>query len=387
MVRPETARNGHRCGCLYGLAQRKSQEQYDQELLDKNLGVVRLEPYAGSHTKILHRCVCGKEWSVAPDGILSQGSRCGCRVGLARLKSHDQFVEELADKNPHIRVAANSRYVGISAKMTFSCLRNTEHRLWEAAPNNALHQGNGCPACGRESSGLSRRLTTKEVERRHPDMVSGQQWRGTAAEYWYVCEKHGKYSQTFDNHKGCPACRNESASEARSLGIEEAEKEYPDMVRGQTWENVDSKYWFICKKHGKYMQIYKNRRRGNRCPRCSESRGELAVHKWISVNIERNRFEQEPRFERQKKFEDCRSVRSLPFDFGSEALRILIEYHGRQHYRPVEWFGGMKVFKELQRRDQIKRDWAQRNLYRLIVVPYTVKGIDQYLKRRLGHLS
>ena len=37
-------------------------------------------------------------------------------------------------------------------------------------------------------------------------------------------------------------------------------------------------------------------------------------------------------------------------------------------------------------RDRIKRNWARRNGYRLIVIPYTVKNIAGYLEKRLGKL-
>jgi hypothetical protein len=40
-------------------------------------------------------------------------------------------------------------------------------------------------------------------------------------------------------------------------------------------------------------------------------------------------------------------------------------------------------FKKIQRHDSIKRHWARRNGYRLIVVSYRIKDIEGYLKKRL----
>jgi hypothetical protein len=61
----------------------------------------------------------------------------------------------------------------------------------------------------------------------------------------------------------------------------------------------------------------------------------------------------------------------LPFDFGIENEKILIEYQGIQHYEPVN-FGGdhIKIFTDLQEHDRIKRDWCKKYGYKLIAIPY-----------------
>ena len=50
-------------------------EDYDNELLNKELDVLRLEPYAGSQTPILHECYLGHEWKARPAHII-QGKGC-----------------------------------------------------------------------------------------------------------------------------------------------------------------------------------------------------------------------------------------------------------------------------------------------------------------------
>jgi hypothetical protein len=63
---------------------RRTQEQYDQQLLDKNTSVKRLEKYVGSAVKIIHLCICGNRWSVTPNNVLS-GYRCGLGKRSSRL--------------------------------------------------------------------------------------------------------------------------------------------------------------------------------------------------------------------------------------------------------------------------------------------------------------
>lgn len=54
---------------------------------------------------------------------------------------------------------------------------------------------------------MAKRLTIKEAERRHLDMVKGQRWHGCEARYKYTCEKHGVYLQRFQNHNNGGRCK------------------------------------------------------------------------------------------------------------------------------------------------------------------------------------
>ena len=56
------------------------------------------------------------------------------------------------------------------------------------------------------------------------------------------------------------------------------------------------------------------------------------------------------------------------FDIWFPDWAIAVEYHGEQHFRPVDFFGGEKSFVETQRRDKLKADLATTNGTCLIVV-------------------
>jgi len=70
------------------------------------------------------------------------------------------------------------------------------------------------------------------------------------------------------------------------------------------------------------------------------------------------------------------------FDFYLPGDNVLIEFHGRQHYRAIEWFGGKKAFRAGQRRDRFKTKWAAENGYELIVIPYW-ENVEEVLIKRL----
>lgn len=72
---------------------------------------------------------------------------------------------------------------------------------------------------------------------------------------------------------------------------------------------------------------------------------------------------------------DCACLR---FDFKTElnGRIILIEFQGKQHYEPVEFFGGQEQFELQQRYDSYKRAYCTAHNYKLIEIPYT--DIDKF---------
>jgi hypothetical protein len=51
-------------------------------------------------------------------------------------------------------------------------------------------------------------------------------------------------------------------------------------------------------------------------------------------------------------------------------LNVAVEYHGVQHYRAVDFFGGEEAFKKGQERDDRKRGLCRKNSVRLVEIAY-----------------
>ena len=73
-------------------------------------------------------------------------------------------------------------------------------------------------------------------------------------------------------------------------------------------------------------------------------------------------------------------LKGLQYDGYNEELKIAIEYHGIQHYKPVKKFGGEKKFKKIQERDARKIKLSKLNNITLIIVPYTVTNFEKYFE-------
>ena len=174
---------------------------------------------------------------------------------------------------------------------------------------------------------------------------------------------------------GCPYCSNH---------VPKTEKDYHDLakLRGFQWlgpmvDRVTKKTWWECPKGHRWETYYSNTQQGAGCPICLESRGEGRVARFLGKFGIKNI--------RQKTFTQCRREHPLPFDFyfRLEGKPFLIEYDGKQHFIPIECFGGIKNLEDIQSRDKIKTEFAQSYGFILIRVHYKVKNIEQYLKLKI----
>lgn len=152
-----------------------------------------------------------------------------------------------------------------------------------------------------------------------------------------------------------------------------------DYVPVSNYKDVMTK---VSVEHNKCATVYEvtpnNFINGHRCPRCTQSSGELLVERYLA--------EKGITYETQKTFPELRRINKLRFDFYVPQARVLIEYQGSQHYYPNEFFGGLDEFKLQQERDDIKRAFAEENGYVLVEIPHTIKtleGIRDMLETKL----
>lgn len=99
---------------------------------------------------------------------------------------------------------------------------------------------------------------------------------------------------------------------------------------------------------------------------CIKSYGEEQIAKLLTDN---NII-----FQREYSFKDLIYICPLKFDFAvfqnNGTLSHLIEYDGIQHFKPIEFFGGDKEFKETQFKDEIKNNYCIENNIKLIRIKY-----------------
>lgn len=60
----------------------------------------------------------------------------------------------------------------------------------------------------------------------------------------------------------------------------------------------------------------------------------------------------------------------MSYDIYICGLKVAIEYQGKQHFEPVDFFGGKENFEAQQKRDKLKAQRSKENGVKLIYINY-----------------
>ena len=60
----------------------------------------------------------------------------------------------------------------------------------------------------------------------------------------------------------------------------------------------------------------------------------------------------------------------LPFDFYLPEQNTCIEFDGLQHFKPIDWFGGVETFLYIQKNDRLKDEYCLNNSIKLLRIKY-----------------
>ncbi len=173
----------------------------------------------------------------------------------------------------------------------------------------------------------------------------------------------------FNSNRGCPQCANNLHKFTKDNFVQLWNNsrrllEY-DLVDYSNVSNAKSKITVKCKECTNESVVgcsyFLNTTHG--CKYCTDpSSGEK--------NVEDTLLERNISYIRQCKFNNCKNKRELPFDFFLPEYNILIECQGGQHYKSNAFFGGEDGFKERQRNDFIKKEYATKNGYYFLEIHF-----------------
>lgn len=364
----------------------KKHKDYVDELKTKNPTVEVIGEYVSSQKPILHRCMTHNVfWKTTPASVI-QGHGCPqCRsekVRVSLVKSHDDYVNELFEKNPTIEVVG--QYINMREKIKHHCLIHNEY--WDASPSNLL-KGCGCKKCGNKKIVMSCSLTheeyTKILQSENPVIRVLDTYVNMKTPILHECIIHNYKWQTTPASVvqgcGCPKCRSDKISNKLKKTHDEYVKELqiknPNVIVLEKYVDSNTPILHKCLKDGyEWKSKPHNLIYGYGCPRCHMSKGERAIQLWLeNHNIE---------YEFQKRFDDCKDDRVLPFDFYLPDSNSCIEYQGAQHYRPIDFFGGEDYFTYVAKHDEIKMNYCKNTNKPLLQLPY-FKNVEEELNNFL----
>ncbi|AZV43755.1 hypothetical protein BAOM_3146 [Peribacillus asahii] len=291
---------------------------------------------------------------------------------MSKKKTHVEFTKEVYELVGD-EYEVLSEYVKTHTKVK---LRHTEcEHEYEVTPASFL-TGRRCPKC----AGRIKRSTEDyknilyELVKNEYELIGEYKNSST-----HVTLKHVICNNTFDvlpsnfyKGKRCGYCYGN-----KKKTTEEFKQEVINLV-GNEYEisseyiNTDTK---INLKHNicgrdYYVKPY-HFLQGSRCPFCNESKGEKKISQWLNDN--------EIKYKSQYKFEDCKNINELKFDFAifdsEKRLICVIEYDGEQHFKPVDFAGkgedwAMASFEKNKKRDEIKNTYCITNSIPLLRIPY-----------------
>lgn len=353
----------------------KTNDEYVTELQSKRPEVISLETYKGSNVKIKHKCLRHDYvWSASPGNVLN-GNGCPLckseKIILSKTKTTDKYVKELEDKN--ISVIPLEDYKGAKTKIMHKCLKHDVE--WSAMPTNVL-RGAGCPKCWVEKIRKQRAKTqdeyVKEVNKINPHIEVIGEYINAKTPIMHHCLKHNVYWSTMPesilNGSGCPTCGIEKMTKSHEQYVLDVARVNPYIEVIGEYKDSGIPILHKCKKDGyEWMAEPHMILVGHGCPVCYETNGERMVRRFL----EDNNIE----YEVQKRFNDCREEKPLPFDFYLPEYNSIIEYDGEHHYFPIDFSGYGKewaeqYFEKTIMHDEIKNEYCKKNNIHLLRIPY-----------------
>lgn len=366
------------------MAKRKTDEEFKKEVYDLvEDDYTFLDSYANSKTKLrVRHNKCNNIYEVTPSHFL-MGTRCPFCNGNTK-KTDAQFKQEVYN-------LVGDEYVFLDAYVnTHTKLRvkhNTCGHTYEVRPHDFI-MGIRCPFC---NGGIKK--SNAQFKQEVFDLVGD--------EYVFLDTyvnnktklkvKHNKCGNVYEVKPGnfftgkrCPYCYAEAKGEDLRKTDKQFKQEIFDLVGNEytfldPYVNAKTK---IKVKHNKCGNTYEVRpndffSKHSRCPYCTNPKGEDIINKVLKAL--------EVKYEYQKTFEDLKDNRVLSYDFFISSQSVLIEYQGRQHYQPVDYFGGESQFKLQQKHDKMKAEYAKDSGYNLITIPYTEDTFSKIKKYLLSH--
>lgn len=217
------------------------------------------------------------------------------------------------------------------------------------------------------------------------ELCENNEYSGSKIPLWFKCfECEDFFHATWNDIQGgqnCAICAGKQLGNFHDLGNLRpdiaAEWDYDkNILTPRDFTHASSKkvFWKCSECDFKWDATILNRTfNGTGCPNCAlSSDGEAEIERiLIFYKIE---------FSPEKRFENCKDKKCLPFDFHIIKYNLCIEYQGIQHFKAIKFFGGEDALKSQKKRDKIKQDYCKKNNILLLIIPYTeINNIEKIL--------
>lgn len=344
------------------------------KLNNKNYNNIEiLSEYKTLKGKIHCKCkIDNYEWYPTARMLMNGGGcpKCGGTLKL----THEEYIERLNNLGVLQKIEILSRYCVQKEKIKCRC--KLDGHEWYAFPQNLL-RGHGCPKCSAKEASIRITKThekfVEEMKVIHPNYEILGVYTSNNCDITYMCKICGHIKTTTPAQllRGdeCKGCLSVSKRLPHEVFVKQLSERNPNIELISEYTGKNNKVKVKCKTHGcEWYVLPSNAFKTVGCHVCNDTIGEKKISDILdSMGI--NYFT-------QHRFDDCRNIRPLPFDFYLPDKNICIEYDGEQHYRPVN-FGGcsddvaIESYKNTVFRDHIKNKYCDDNDIKLIRIKYS----------------
>ena len=284
---------------------------------------------------------------------------------MGRKLTINDFIKSATKVHGHHYDYNMVKYVNSKTKVKIGC---PDHGIFMQTPEKHIHRKHGCPDCSKTKK-LNNQTFIERAEVIHDNQYRYHlcDYRKAKTKIKILCLTHGIFEQTpsshIDQRTGCPICSKKHQYSTTEF-ITEAIKIHGDSY-GYSLVDYTNNYTnitLICGEHGSFLQSPSNHLSGKGCPICKNSKSENIISQFL--------LRKGIKFLPQHKFDDCKHKRRLPFDFYLPDYNTCIEFNGKQHYKPIEFFGGEDGFNKQLVRDAIKKTYCENQGIRLLIIKY-----------------
>ena len=317
-------------------------------------------------------------------------------------KYTEEFIKNFVINNGYRFIELLSENYGIKCYIKIWC-GNPNHEPYKVKFENFYGNkglnGTRCKKCYEENKywNIDKIINFVENEGYQILKIYEYNYQLTRLLVWCGNPNHKPYEIAFCDFKGrsnregnrCKLCFIERKREGQRIWTEETMKQFVEQngytfIKLKEFNNNKSiiEIWCGNPNHNSYevrFDVFKGSKdkEGTRCPYCNESKGEKRINNFLLNN--------NINYLVQYRFDDCKFKYTLPFDFYLPKYNCCIEFDGGQHYKIIDWFGGLDGFIDTKIRDTIKNIYCQQNNIKLIRIPYwNFDNIEEILTKELN---
>ena len=309
--------------------------------------------------------------------------------GYVYTKRYDSFDVRAKDLSPrsNVRLQAVCDYCGDNYETCFVVL---------IGGRKTIQKDCCCKCTGKKSSDVSKKKRAKKHiefaqiicdENNYTLLTSVDDYIDLHMNIEFICRYHGYQTMMLDNfirgHK-CKCCSYEERAKKLKHNVKHV-KEYIEGVNGnkllnpEDYKGVHVRNLDIqCSCGNVFTTSFNNYSRHgvDTCYSCSckESVGEKRIREYLELN--------KVEFIQEKRFDDCRDSKPLPFDFYLTQHNLVIEFDGEQHFEPKF---GEENFVQTQKHDEIKNEYCKLHNISLLRIPYwDGSRIEEIISKQLN---